>query len=131
MIDDQESILDGMRELFLGWDPPQLRPWTAERRYWSWRAASAAPTSSLQTITLRTDRPGLAAVDEVRAVFGSNIPGLIITADRSLEVLEIVRRRGLHLLKKPVKPAKLRLSRIFWRKAGAAPPHWNTLDPIS
>ena len=32
MIDDQESILDGMRELFLGWDPPQLPPWTAERR---------------------------------------------------------------------------------------------------
>jgi hypothetical protein len=33
---------------------------------------------------------------------------LIITADHSLEVLAIVRRRGLHCLRSPVKPAKLR-----------------------
>ena len=89
-------------------DALRLPPSTGERRYWNWRAVNAAPTSSSPTTTSMTGLPGVAAVDEVRAVFGSSIPGLIITADRSPDVLEIVRRRGLHLLKKPVKPAKLR-----------------------
>jgi hypothetical protein len=33
---------------------------------------------------------------------------LIITADRSAEVLKLVQGRGFHLLQKPIKPAKLR-----------------------
>ena len=70
-------------------------------------APRARPDIVIADYHLEDGSTGVAAVDEVRAVFGSNIPGLIITADRSLEVLEIVRRRGLHLLKKPVKPAKL------------------------
>ena len=33
---------------------------------------------------------------------------MVITADRSSAVVEQVRRHGHHLLKKPLKPAKLR-----------------------
>jgi signal transduction histidine kinase/CheY-like chemotaxis protein len=108
MIDDQESILDGMRELFLGWGSTAITAVDGRTAVLELARRERRPDIVIADYHLEDGSTGVAAVDEVRAVFGSNIPGLIITADRSLEVLEIVRRRGLHLLKKPVKPAKLR-----------------------
>jgi two-component system, sensor histidine kinase len=108
MIDDQESILDGMRELFLGWGSTAITAVDGRTAVLELARRERRPDIVIADYYLEDGSTGVAAVDEVRAVFGSNIPGLIITADRSLEVLQTVRRRGLHLLKKPVKPAKLR-----------------------
>ena len=108
MIDDQESILDGMRELFLGWGSTAITAVDGRTAVLELTRQERRPNIVIADYYLDDGSTGVAAVDEVRAVFGRNIPGLIITADRSPEVLQIVRGRGLHLLKKPVKPAKLR-----------------------
>ena len=47
-------------------------------------------------------------IDQIRHACGKDIPAMVITADRSSAVAEQVRRHGHHLLKKPLKPAKLR-----------------------
>ena len=39
---------------------------------------------------------------------GREVPGLIITADSCPKVHDYIRQCGLHALRKPVKPAKLR-----------------------
>lgn len=108
MIDDQESILDGMRELFVGWGCTAITAVDGRTAVLELARRERRPDIVIADYHLEDGFTGVGAVDEVRAVFGSTIPGLIITADRSPEVLDVVRRRGLHLLKKPVKPAKLR-----------------------
>ena len=108
MIDDQESILDGMRELFVGWGCTAITAVDGRTAVLELARRERRPDIVIADYHLEDGFTGVGAVDEVRAVFGSTIPGLIITADRSPEVLDVVRRRGLHLLKKPIKPAKLR-----------------------
>ncbi|NJO67482.1 MAG: response regulator [Rhodospirillales bacterium] len=60
---------------------------------------------------------GIDAVEEIREMCGVTIPGLIITADRNPKLADTVRQHRLHLLRKPVKPAKLRalLSHLIGR----------------
>jgi CheY-like chemotaxis protein len=53
-------------------------------------------------------RTGLAAIDQICRTMGRQAPAIVITADRSPDVLDRVRARGLHLLNKPIRPAKLR-----------------------
>jgi two-component system, sensor histidine kinase len=108
VIDDQENILDGMRELFLGWGCTTITAVDGRTAVLALARCERRPDIVIADYHLDDGSTGVAAVDEVRDVYGSAIPGLIITADRRPEVLEAIRRHGLHLLKKPVKPAKLR-----------------------
>lgn len=65
---------------------------------------------------------GIAALDELRAAWGRLPDALIVTADRSAEVLEEAERRDCQVLYKPVKPASLRrfLTVAALRKARVA-----------
>ena len=51
---------------------------------------------------------GIAVIEQIREACGKDLPAMIITADHSPAVAELARRHGHHLLKKPLKPAKLR-----------------------
>ena len=51
---------------------------------------------------------GLAAIHHLRKACAHDMPAIIITADRSVEILQFVRDNGYPVLKKPIKPAKLR-----------------------
>ncbi|WP_431854769.1 NahK/ErcS family hybrid sensor histidine kinase/response regulator [Azospirillum sp.] len=60
-------------------------------------------------------RIGIDALQAVRKRCGRTVPGIIITADRSNEVLARVKAHGLHLLTKPIKPAHLRSLMVHLR----------------
>ena len=51
---------------------------------------------------------GVGAITELRRRYGRDLPAILVTADRSVQVREEARAAGVQLLNKPVKPAALR-----------------------
>jgi Signal transduction histidine kinase len=122
VIDDQESILAGMHELLDGWGCASLVAVDGRSALLDLARGAWRPDVIIADYHLGGGGTGVDAVREIRRMYGAGIPGLIITADRSPRVAEIVRRHGFHLLRKPVKPAKLRalLSHVLQRTRSAA-----------
>lgn len=119
VIDDQENILEGMRELLDSWGCTSLVAIDGRSALLDLARGECRPDVVIADYHLDGGGTGVDAIEEIRTVCGSAIPGLIITADRSPRVAEIVRRHGFHLLRKPIKPAKLRalLSHVLPRRA--------------
>ena len=124
-IDNEQDILDGMSGLLERWG---ARPVTA--------CAQEDALSELERLRVEHDQvPALLLVDyhlddkvigldvivALRAASGIELPAVVLTADYSKEVSEIVRAAGHALLHKPVKPAALRalINRILSRQFSA------------
>lgn len=122
VIDDQDSILAGMRELLQGWGCTAVVAVDGRTAALDLARTGRSPDIVIADFHLDGGATGVEAVEAFREVYGHTVPGLIITADRSPKVTEIVRRHGFHLLRKPVKPAKLRalLSHLLVRRANAS-----------
>ena len=121
VIDDQDSILAGMRELLQGWGCTAVVAVDGRTAALELARTGRSPDIVIADFHLDGGATGVDAVEAFREVYGHTVPGLIITADRSPKVTEIVRRHGFHLLRKPVKPAKLRalLSHLLVQRANA------------
>ena len=71
-------------------------------------ALGGVPDAIVADLHLDNGETGIAAVDEMRQRFRSDIPALIVTADYSEKAAKEAAVYGLELLKKPVKPAEMR-----------------------
>ena len=108
VIENDEVVSEGMRVLLEGWgcevmnafDGDEVIRYVDEKRRW--------PRLLVADYHLDEGRTGVQAIARVREAAGASIPGIIITADRSPEVLRLVRSSGFYLLNKPIRPAKLR-----------------------
>ena len=69
---------------------------------------SYRPVIVLADYHLDHGETGLLAVQRLRAVFGAGMPAIVITADHSAEIAELVRANDCDILRKPVRPAELR-----------------------
>jgi Na+/proline symporter/signal transduction histidine kinase/CheY-like chemotaxis protein len=118
-IDNEPSILDGMRTLLGGWSCTVV--------------TAADPREALEELNRRKLRPdiiladyhlddgdGLDAITRIRWKFGRDLPALLLTADRSAEVRDAAAEREVQVLHKPVKPAALRALLAQWRTKVAA-----------
>jgi CheY-like chemotaxis protein len=54
------------------------------------------------------DGNGIEAIAELRRCFGADLTGILITADRGLNVRDEARTHAIQVLNKPIKPAALR-----------------------
>lgn len=122
VIDDQESILSGMRELLQGWGCTAVVAVDGRTAALDLARSGRRPDIVIADFHLDAGATGVDAVEALREVYGQDVPGLIITADHSPKVTEIVRRHGFHLLRKPVKPAKLQalLSHLMLRRTNTS-----------
>lgn len=107
IIEDHDAVRDGMRELLQSWGCRTITAADRHRALGELAQAGRPPDMVIADYHLDRGSTGLAAVAAVRAVHGP-VPALIITADRSREVLDEIRHHGIHSLQKPVRPAKLR-----------------------
>ncbi|MBU0582448.1 MAG: hybrid sensor histidine kinase/response regulator [Alphaproteobacteria bacterium] len=90
-----------------------------------WQCAARAAATTAEAIALLQDgswRPDIVIADQhldhgdlgsvtigaIRDRLGTNVPGLIITADASDALAGIVKASGIEMMRKPVKPAQLR-----------------------
>ena len=58
---------------------------------------------------------GVEAITELRRRFGTDLPAILITADRNPEVRAAARANDIQVLYKPIKPASLRALLAQWQ----------------
>jgi signal transduction histidine kinase/CheY-like chemotaxis protein len=112
-IDNDPNILDGMATLLRGWGCETFQAADLSEAIATLRAAGKSPGGLL--VDYHLDRGnGIEAVAELRRLFGSEIPAVLITADRSPGVREAARALVIQVLNKPLKPASLRALMSQW-----------------
>jgi Na+/proline symporter/signal transduction histidine kinase/CheY-like chemotaxis protein len=113
-IDNEQAILDGMQTLLGGWGCRALKAADLADALAVIEASGLGPDGVLVDYHLDGGN-GIGAIAELRRRYGSELPAILITADRSAHVREEARAAGVHVLNKPVKPASLRALVTQWR----------------
>ncbi len=124
-IDNEREILDGMQGLLGKWGAaPSVAGNRREALDEARRLHETSgrwPALLLVDYHLDDETTGLDVIVALRELCGQTIPAVILTADHSDKVADLVRNSGHALLHKPVKPAALRalVNRVLSRRAAA------------
>jgi Na+/proline symporter/signal transduction histidine kinase/CheY-like chemotaxis protein len=107
-IDNEPQVLQGMRLLLEGWECVVIAGGSVA----DMDDDVPAPGSRVPDVVVadyHLDRSnGIEAILQLRTLYGSEIPALLITADRTPEVRALAEGHGIYMHHKPVKPAALR-----------------------
>ncbi|SOC46192.1 Na+/proline symporter [Rhizobium subbaraonis] len=120
-IDNEPAILEGMRVLLSGWGCEVV---TADSLP-AVEALISTPVDPPHAVIADYhlgEGTGIDAIDRLRKAFGAELPGLLVTADRSAEVRALSESRDIVLQNKPVRPASMRawLTRLASLEKAAA-----------
>ena len=108
LIDDEPHVLQGLSVLLTGWGMRVRGAASATQALEACAAeAGAPPDLIIADYRLENGLTGPEAVAILRRRWGQ-LPAIIVTADHAGEVSAQVSAAGLHLLHKPVRPARLR-----------------------
>ena len=113
-IDNDLKILDGMKTLLGGWGCRVIAATDLAAAADALRDEKAAPAGLL--VDYHLDRgDGIAAIADLRRRYGSGMPAILVTADRTATVREAANAQDIQVLNKPIKPAALRALLAQWR----------------
>ncbi len=107
-IDNESLILEGMKAMLSGWGCEVFTATTIGGAKSVLRHLDGDPDAILADYHLDNEVTGLMALEALGERLEGAVPGIVITADRTEEVAEEVKRAGYQLLLKPVRPAALR-----------------------
>ncbi|MHB0776265.1 hybrid sensor histidine kinase/response regulator [Halomonas sp. WWR20] len=119
-IDNETLILEGMKAMLSGWGCEVFTATTIGGAKSVLRHLDGDPEAILADYHLDNEITGLMALEALEELCQGPVPGIVITADRTDEVAEEVRRGGYQLLLKPVRPAALRALLTRTLQAGRA-----------
>ncbi|ADZ71644.1 NahK/ErcS family hybrid sensor histidine kinase/response regulator [Polymorphum gilvum] len=106
-IDNEPGILDGMRRLLESWRCEAIT--ARDDMEAAVKIGQAGRRPDILLVDYHLDQGnGIDCVVRLRWKFGSDIPALLITADRSRAVRAEAKDKDIDMLNKPVKPAALR-----------------------
>jgi two-component system, sensor histidine kinase len=108
VVENEETVLLGMRELLEGWGCEVVTALCGRTARHQISKIGRVPNLVIADFHIGSEANGVEVAEEIREIHKCQTPAIIITADRSAEVLKFVQGRGFHLLQKPIKPAKLR-----------------------
>ncbi|MCK0105115.1 NahK/ErcS family hybrid sensor histidine kinase/response regulator [Marinobacter sp. S0848L] len=108
VIDNEPAVLESMQMLLERWGCEVMPVLGREEALAELAQTGKRPTVILADYHLDDDQTGFDAIHRVRKYLGEDVPGAIITADRSDEVRTLLRAQYLPVLNKPVKPNRLR-----------------------
>ncbi|CAN7434937.1 MULTISPECIES: ATP-binding response regulator [unclassified Variovorax] len=111
VIDDDESVRTGMRQLLGAWGCACDVADSIEEAQALARAHP--PGLVISDYRLRELRTGAEAIAALRAEFGAELPALLITGDTAPQRLREARATGVPLLHKPVLPSELYRAMTF------------------
>jgi signal transduction histidine kinase/ActR/RegA family two-component response regulator len=106
LVDDDETIRTGTAGLLAAWGCDVLDAATAGELIARARGNGQQP--DLLICDHRGDRSGFDTVEQVRQQFGATLPALLLSGETDAAVSAEASQRGLPLLFKPVRPARLR-----------------------
>jgi CheY-like chemotaxis protein len=118
-IDNEPRILDGMQALLTGWGCAVTTAPGPKEAIAALKDAKVPPDIMLVDYHL-DEGTGIDAVVRLRWRFGTGIPAILITANRSPTVKSEAAEKDIGVLFKPVKPAALRAMIAQHRAAKAA-----------
>jgi signal transduction histidine kinase/CheY-like chemotaxis protein len=104
LIDDEPHVLEGLSVLLKGWG---MHVSGASGAAQALECAAGAPDLIIADYRLEGASTGLDAIATLRRRWG-DIPAIVVTADHAQDVQQAVSAARLHLLHKPVRPARLR-----------------------
>ena len=107
-IDNETLILEGMKAMLTGWGCEVLTATSIGGAKSVLRHLDGDPDAILADYHLDNEVTGLMALETLLERCRGPVPGIVITADRTEEVAEEIKRGGYQLLLKPVRPAALR-----------------------
>ena len=107
-IDNEETILAGLESLLSRWQCEVICATDLADARIKLGLKGVAPDIVLADYHLDNDENGVDAMDGIRALYGSHLPGVLITANTNKELVEEVERKGYRYMAKMVKPAALR-----------------------
>ncbi len=105
LIDDEPHVLQGLSVLLTGWGMHVSGASSAAQALEM--ASETPPDLIIADYRLEGPATGLDAIATLRRRWG-DLPAIVVTADHASEVQQEVSAAGLHLLHKPVRPARLR-----------------------
>ena len=108
VIDDEEAIVEGMRVLLNGWGAHVVGGASAAVVLEELTGDHLTPNLAIVDFRLQNDVTGLDVIAQLRERYGSELPAILVTGSTAAEHIEEAKRHDLHLLLKPVMPAKLR-----------------------
>ena len=107
-IDNETLILEGMKAMLTGWGCEVFTATSIGGAKSILRHLGGDPDAILADYHLDNEVTGLMALEALLERCQGPVPGIVITADRTEEVAETIKRGGYQLLLKPVRPAALR-----------------------
>jgi Na+/proline symporter/signal transduction histidine kinase/CheY-like chemotaxis protein len=107
-IDNDPRILEGMQGLLKQWQCTSVGAKSSDEAALLLDGIGLQPDVVLADYHLGDAENGLEAIVRLRATFGGDLPGILITADRTPEVRDRAAEENVYVLHKPVKPASLR-----------------------
>ena len=107
VIDDEESIRVGMRELLQTWGFEVLLAGSIAQACTEVRRHASVIDIVLSDLRLSNQEDGIAAIEAVRAVYGAPLPAVLITGDTSADEVKRAHASGHQVLFKPVRPREL------------------------
>jgi PAS domain S-box-containing protein len=107
-IDNETLILEGMTAMLSGWGCEVFTATSIGGAKSILRNMDGNPDAILADYHLDNEVTGLMALEALSERLDTEVPGIVITADRTETVAEEIKRAGYQLLLKPVKPAALR-----------------------
>jgi CheY-like chemotaxis protein len=107
-IDNDPLILEGMRALLKQWRCIAICAESSAGAVKLLEGARVLPQVILADYHLDHEENGLDAVATLRAIYGPELPAILITADRTADVRDRAAEENVYLLYKPLKPASLR-----------------------
>lgn len=119
-VDNDANVRDGMNTLLSGWGCRPVLAETAAEAFAVLARGRLRPDLCIVDFHLDDMVDGLGCVDRLRTLGYPNVPGILITADRSEGLRERALASGVPILNKPVKPAALRALAMRFVAARAA-----------
>ncbi|MFK7977735.1 MAG: hybrid sensor histidine kinase/response regulator [Halioglobus sp.] len=108
IIDDEESIREGMQLLLGSWGCEVVVSTSAEDALAQLKSYQRKPDGIISDYRLTAARTGIDAIEKICSTLNCTIPALIVTGDTEKQLLSELKESGRQVLHKPVPPAKLR-----------------------
>ncbi len=106
-VDNETDILKGMESLLSGWKCIVRTAHSTEEAIAKALNDEGVPDIILADFHLG-EEIGLDAIKDICKALNRDIPAIVITADHSASVAQLVRKQGVKILRKPLRPAQLR-----------------------
>ncbi len=110
VVDDDPMVLMGLEAMLREWGYDVLTAGSTDEALKNLQEEHRRPDILLVDYRLREERVGTEAVLRIRAMFGTEVPGIIVTGEIGPEPQQDAAEHGLGLLHKPVSPRLLEVA---------------------